>query len=41
MQARDWTAKASLSSTAAMSDQPMPARARAWFAASTGAKPKS
>ena len=40
-QASDCTANASLSSTAPTSDQPMPARASAWFAASTGAYPNS
>ena len=39
--ARDCTANASLSSTAATSSQVMPARARAWLTASTGAIPKS
>lgn len=37
VQARDWAAKASLSSTAATSFQPIPARDRARFTASTGA----
>ena len=41
MQARDCAAKASLSSTAAISDHFSPALARALLAASTGAKPKN
>ena len=40
-QASDWTANASLSSTAETSAQVIPARASAFSAASTGAKPKS
>jgi hypothetical protein len=41
MQASDWTAKASFSSTAPMSDQLRPVRRKAFSVAYTGAMPKS